>query len=445
MKKVYVLDTNILIHSPDCLFGFADNELVITTTTIDELDKLKNAPGETGYGAREAIRRLKELKECGNLYTTGAELKNGGTVRIVPDAEEPDIPPIFKLDVPDNRIINTVKHLQEINGKVYLITNDNGMLLKAGGCGIEAQDYKNESLLDNSSVYTGITEIPCMSDDINTVKQEHSLCPWNDTPLYDNEFVILSALDANYKYPAKYKNGKICKLEYIGENTSVYGVIPRNITQRFALEALLAPVEEIPLVFLMGTAGTAKTFLSLAAGMEVVFRKDFFDYILITRNNVSFDEDIGFLPGSEEEKITPLLRCFTDNLESLVKKAGETDVSSKETMNLIESYFDSGVIRMEAMNFMRGRSIQNAYVIVDEAQNASVGQIKGILTRPGLKSKIVLCGDPEQIDNPKVSRKSNGLVYAAEKMKNSSLSAQVTFSSEDCIRSPLAREASEKL
>lgn len=370
MKKVYVLDTNILIHSPDCLFGFADNELVITTTTIDELDKLKNAPGETGYGAREAIRRLKELKECGNLYTTGAELKNGGTVRIVPDAEEPDIPPIFKLDVPDNRIINTVKHLQEINGKVYLITNDNGMLLKAGGCGIEAQDYKNESLLDNSSVYTGITEIPCMSDDINTVKQGHSLCPWNDTPLYDNEFVILSALDANYKYPAKYKNGKICKLEYIGENTSVYGVIPRNITQRFALEALLAPVEEIPLVFLMGTAGTAKTFLSLAAGMEVVFRKDFFDYILITRNNVSFDEDIGFLPGSEEEKITPLLRCFTDNLESLVKKAGETDVSSKETMNLIESYFDSGVIRMEAMNFMRGRSIQNAYVIVDEAQNA---------------------------------------------------------------------------
>lgn len=444
MKKTYVLDTNILVHSPDCLFGFEDNDLVITTMTVSELDKLKSMPGETGYGAREAIRQLRELNDRGELYRNGAELKTGGRVKIVMDEEKSCIADIFKLNEPDNRILNTVKSMQVRQENVYLVTNDNGMLLKAGACGIKAQDYHNESLDQNTKAYTGIKVVDCMLFDIKNVSFGNPLDIWDKTGLYENSFVILNALDANMKYPAKIKNGKIHRLEYVKDGKAVFGAMPRGIKQWFALEALLAPASEIPLVFLTGPAGTSKTFLSLAAGMEGVLKTARYDYMILTRNNVSFDEDIGFLPGREEEKISPLLRCFTDNLEDLIKlespKISRADMSER-----FRTYFETGQICMEAMNFMRGRSLHDVYIIVDEAQNASVRQIKGMVTRPGIRTKTVLCGDPEQIDNAKLSRRSNGLVYAAEKMKDSALSAQVSFSVEDCIRSPLAKEAAKKL
>lgn len=442
-KKAYVLDTNILMQFPNSILSLQDNDVIITEMTIEELDKHKNTPGESGYNARQAVRHICRVGNNGVL-------PGGGILHIPLDMDmqskgEHD-GHMWNMESMDNRILNFVSKMQQEGTyhKVILITNDSIMRIKADMSGIEAQEYKKEQLI-SESVCSDVLTIEVMGDVIDSVYKGKSYAPEEFAgELYENRFILLRDIcDPSHTALAKVKNGKIVLLEYAsGKSFNLYGVTPQNMRQSFAAEALLAPADEIPLVILQGPAGTAKTFLSLAAGMQATFRQEKYYSMLISRNNLPFDNDIGYLPGDEQEKISPLLRCFMDNLEELCVKQGS---SRAEATQLIDDYIYNGIIKLESLMYMRGRSIANTYIIIDEAQNASIGQIKGLLTRPGFGSKIVLCGDPDQIDNLKLDKHNNGLVYAAEKMRGSHLCAQVTFTDAECVRSPLAKEAALRL
>ena len=258
-----------------------------------------------------------------------------------------------------------------------------------------------------------------------------------------NQFLSLQCGD--YKRLACFDGEKIRKLKFQSEKP--FGVCPRNVGQFFAQEALMTTADEVPLVILKGSAGTSKTFYCLACGLEQVAETNKYKRVLICRPNVKFDEDIGYLKGTEMDKILPLIRPSLDNLEALITlndKKGEVR-DSYELQDTVQEFFDRGWVTAEALAYLRGRSITNTFIIIDEAQNATPNQILGIITRAGAGSKICIIGDLEQIDTPRLDKYNNGLAFASERMKGSKLTMQLTFSDDECTRSELAKEAAEKL
>ena len=265
--------------------------------------------------------------------------------------------------------------------------------------------------------------------------------------LEENEFVILKADQSSRKTQlGRVEQGRIRKLDY--KKASPYGVTPRNAGQYFLQEALMQPAEKAPLVIVKGMAGTSKTFYSLAVGLEKIVNNPSGEYrrILISRPNAQFDSDIGFLPGDEQEKISPLMRPIIDNLEQLIDSSEEERYEDeRELQGKIEEIFERGLIQTEALNYIRGRSIVKTYLIIDEAQNMTPNQVKGIITRAGKGTKIILLGDTNQIDRPMLDERTNGLSFASEYMKGSPLCWQITFSPEECERSALAMDAITRL
>ena len=448
MSKKFLLDTNILMRSPNAIFVFEDNDVLICNTTLEELDDLKNKPGETGYNAREAIRVLNSLREKGENLYEGVKLPGSGTLRIVQDctpeeAEERKgkIPREWSLGKPDNRIIDTA-----IKNDAILVTNDISMLLKAQSTGLKTENFKNESVSDESLQYTGRNTVYAMPEIINDLYTNGAIAftdlyNYEDLELTKNEFVtVVDVMNDSHTALGYFDGRSILKLKY--DNSRPFGIKPRNCGQRFAVEALMTPADDVPLVILKGSAGTAKTFLSLACGLSEVVDNKKYKRLLILRPNIKFDDDIGYLKGDEMDKILPLIRPCLDNLEVLVS---HKDDSSEEANDKVKELFDRGYVTAEALAYLRGRSISNTYILIDEAQNTTPNQMLGIITRAGVGSKIVIVGDPNQIDNPKVDYRNNGLVYAAEKMKNSKLCMQLTFEDEECTRSALALEASQLL
>jgi PhoH-like ATPase len=265
-------------------------------------------------------------------------------------------------------------------------------------------------------------------------------------PEINQFFVIHSETNDSKTLLGRFNGEKIVPLKSLKDEP--FGVKPKNVGQCFLQEALMQDASAAPLVIVKGTAGTAKTFYSLAAGLEQTLDSDNRKYrkILITRPNVQFDEEIGFLPGTEQEKIAPFLRPIIDNLEILIdKNEHERYKNEKELGDKISELFDRGIITSEAMNFIRGRSITNTFLIIDEAQNLTPKQVKGIITRVGKGTKVVLLGDPQQIDHPLLDEKTNGLSYASEKMKGSPLCFQLNMLSDECLRSKLALDASNRM
>lgn len=265
--------------------------------------------------------------------------------------------------------------------------------------------------------------------------------------LTENEFVILRDDQSIKKtHLGRVEKGKLIPLQF--QKTKPYGVSPRNVGQYFLQEALMMDAAQTPLVIVKGMAGTAKTFYSLAVGLEKIVNQFTGEYrrIVISRPNAQFDSDIGFLPGDEQEKISPLMRPIIDNLEQLIDSNEEERYKNeKELRGKIEEIFDRGIIQAEAMNFIRGRSFINTYLIIDEAQNMTPNQIKGIITRAGKGTKIILLGDPNQIDCPFLDERTNGLSYASEHMRGSSLCCQITLTADECERSELAMDAVKRL
>ena len=463
MKKVYVLDTNILLNSPNAIYGFEDNDVTITVTTLQELDKKKTSPGDIGYHARESCRLIEELRTKGDL-TVGVPLPGGGVFRVASMKKSVQLPIGYSLDVPDNQIIATTLGIQnEISSKVLrdtkdtekavLVTNDVSMRINASVCGLgeNVEFYLNDHI-SSSKDYTGRRTCVVTPQVINSLYHDRKIsrtevneankvydCPEIKNPVA-NEFFIFQS--GNSGALAIY-NEALDEFRVIEDKTP-FGITPKNAAQRFALYALTAPVDEIPFVILKGSAGTAKTFLSLAAGLDQAIDRESYDRVLITRNNVMADADFGYLPGDLDEKMTPLLMPFYDNLESLLRGRSR-DEDPHQIQMQIEDMFETKTLDICPLAYMRGRSITHSYLIVDETQNATRSQIRDIITRAGEGTKIVICGDPVQIDAHNLDRFNNGLTFASAKMKGSPLCAQVTFSDEESVRSALAKEAITRL
>ena len=461
MVKSFILDTSVILSSgtgggKNVLYGFGggadENNVVITGTVLQELDRKKDAPGEVGYNARDFIRKLDELRAQGDL-TKGVKIERGMVI-IEPNGVKEDLLPAgFSISSPDNRIISTCIYLAKKNPQnayVY-VSNDVSCRCNADACfkaarvNIPIQSYHNDRIIleeYNGFIEKEIEDYSVIEKIYKESKNKNSFENPTEEELVENEFIrlysgTLSALLIN-------KNNRLQLIK--DKDVSAFGITPRNALQSFALYALLAPPEDIPLVILNGPAGTGKTFLALAAGLEKTYddkRNALYDRIMITRNNaIPEKENLGYLKGTLEDKMAPLLLPYQDALISLLKK--DEDESMDYINAHVEDLFESGVIEMFSMAYIRGRSIPDAYIIVDEAQNLTRTQMRDLLTRCSNGTKLVLSGDLNQIDAPYLDKYTSGLSYALQKMKGP-LCAEITFSEKECQRSPLASAALERL
>lgn len=458
MKKIYVVDTNILIHAPEAILNFEDNEVVLPIAVLEELDGLKNAEQEKGRNAREAIRCLEKLREQGNLLE-GVSTEMGGTIRVEKNYVDVELPQDMPEGKMDNRILKVCLglHRDYPSETIILVTKDIMLRIKAQMLSIVSQDYTTDRSIREEEQYSGRDTVYVEEDHFKDLKKtgikpEHVYRMNEDgirrpVTLQTNQFLVLYADQSTKKTQLGRFDGKrIVPLKY--KKSKPYGVSPRNVGQYFLQEALMASPEEVPLVIVKGMAGTAKTFYSVAVGLEKVFNAEQKEYrkMLISRPNAQFDDDIGFLPGTEQEKISPLMRPIVDNLEQLIDSNEEERYKNEDELHSkIDELFVRGIIETEALNFIRGRSFVKTYLIIDEAQNMTPKQVTGIITRAGKGTKVILLGDPKQIDNPYLDERTNGLSYASERMKGSPLCYQITLSAEECERSELAMDGIQRL
>ena len=440
MKKYYVLDTNILLQSPGAIYGFEDNTVVITGTTLQELDSKKNLDGEIGYNARQTARILEDIRNRGNLIK-GVKLKetDGKLIFEPNEVSQENLPEGFDIKKPDNRIISScIGIARKTKRAVILVTNDIMMRIAAAACGVEVQEYKNDQIKEYS--YVGYREIKTSREIIDDIYKKQSLAPEifaDEKPFVANEYITLT--DGNTSALCVYRDNCIRLLK----DTTAFGIRPQNRLQRFALDALLAPAEEIPLVILRGPAGTAKTFLSMAAALDKTYTDEFtrhtsstsYDKIYIGRANVSSDEAFGFLPGE--------LGCFYSNLEDLLRKGNHEEDAQIQIQ--IDDMMETGLLRVFPLAYIRGMSIKNSFIICDEAQNIGRSLIRDVVTRCGQGSKLVILGDTNQIDVPFLDKTNSGLTYLAHNMKGSTKCAQITFTEKESVRSALATEALNRL
>lgn len=458
MKKTYVLDTNVILYSPGSMLSFGDCDVVIPEVVLEELDTFKKDKNDLGANARHAARLIDRLRKQGKL-NKGIELPGGGKLRVEMNHYDTEIPPSWDRLKADNRIIQVCKGLKENGEDVYLITKDIFERIKADTVDIKVENFYEKVVPEYDNQYTGRIDAYISTEKLDEFYQKKYIdCndllyydfhtgEYNTPNLYANQFLIVHSKE----YPrqtalGKYDGKKVIPLYY--KDIKPLGINPRNVGQKFMLEALYTDAINAPLVIIKGPAGTAKTLFSLAVGLQKILEDQSEQYrrILICRPNVTMDEDIGFLPGTEQEKISPFMRPIFDNLEILVDSdEKERYKNEKELADKIRELFDRRIITTEAVAYLRGRSIVKNWVIIDEAQNLSPKQVKAITTRVGEGTKLILIGDPDQIDHAFLDSRSNGLCYASEKMKGSDLCYQVTLKYDECERSPIAFEASKRL
>ena len=430
-EKLFVLDTNVLVYDPEALFKFPRHPVVIPVTVIEELDNLKRSPGDLGKNARTTIRLLDEmrLEGKGNLHK-GIELENKTTISIHVLQEKADTR-FIDLAFNDNKIIMCAYELKEQGYRVIFVSKDFAARLKAEAIGLEAQDYENLKVS-----YEGITKLPekiiVEKMQIDTLFKNGSLrLPGIET--HPNQYTTLTD-DRGSSIHTRFSAKENSFVKLIPTN-EMWGIRPKNQEQLFATDALLN--REIQLVCLIGPAGTGKTLLALAAGMRQVFDENFYRKILISRPIVPLGRDIGFLPGTKEEKLSHWMQPIFDNLELI---CSSQENSATDMMGWVT---ENKKIEMEAVTYIRGRSLPRMYLIIDEAQNLTPHEIKTIISRAGEGTKVVLAGDPTQIDNPYLDKNSNGLTYAFSKFRNYPIAASVFL--EKTERSELAKLAAELL
>ncbi|MBN2853287.1 MAG: PhoH family protein [Clostridia bacterium] len=455
MKKTFVLDTNVLLQSPSSIYTFEDNDIVIPAVVLEELDKFKKDNTDLGANARETARILDSLRVTGNL-NKGVLLESGGMIKIELNCENVKLPECWDAKKNDNRVLKVCIGLKQEGKNVILVSKDIFERIKAEIVDVTAQDFYHEQVSEYDKQYTGKIDLYADEKHINEFFKNENLSPDDAFINYEenivasdrltaNQFIIIHSL-TNHKHTAlgRYDGTSIVPLRFVNEHP--FGVTPRNANQKFIQEALMMNSEKAPLFILKGPAGTAKTFYSLAVGLHKVLDERSYRKILVCRPNVKMDEDIGFLPGTEQEKIAPYMRPVIDNLEIILDSENHDKFKNEfELKDKIQELFDRNIINTEAIAFIRGRSIVGQWIIIDEAQNLTPKQVKGIITRAGKGTKIILAGDPFQIDHPFLDIRTNGLCYAAEKMKGSKLAFQLSLSEEDCERSPLAFESSKRM
>lgn len=438
-KKIYVLDTNVILHDSSCIYQFKENDVVVPITVLEELDQFKKGNDTLNFHAREFARSLDALSGD-TLFEDGVRIGPGkGKISIRLEQEfHPDLAITFSAEKLDHHILNIAYILskQHSEKSVILVSKDVNLRMKAKAIGLTAQDYRTDQVEDISSLYSGHRIEDAVPEEL--IKQMYSDTPEIDSsklefkhPLQPNEFIIM-------------RNGRMSALATFDpllqkirriDKTPAYGIIPRNAEQTFALNALMNP--DIPLVSLTGKAGTGKTLLALAAALE---RRKYYRQIYIARPIVALsNKDIGFLPGDIQSKLDPYMQPLYDNLAVIQDQYAESDKKNKRIIELL----DEEKLVIAPLSYIRGRSLVKIYFIVDEAQNLTPHEVKTIITRAGEGTKVVFTGDIFQIDHPYLDSHSNGLSLLIEKMQGQKIYAHINL--EKGERSQLAELASNLL
>lgn len=423
--KRFVIDTNVLINDPQCMFKFGDNEVLLPILVLQELDNLKKRGDSAGQSARQASRNLDDLREVGKLHD-GVPLKSGGTLRVIRDVPAPDFIMHSGQSQNDHSILQTCLNEKD----VILITEDINMRIMADALDIEVERYQN-SMVRANNLYDECQVVEVRTRDIDSLYENAAveLEISDNQKFFENEYVMLTDNLSN-KAMACYYGGSTFVL--VKELTS-FGLKPRNKEQSFAMDALLD--SNIPLVVLAGPAGTGKTLLAIAAGLEQVVERQAYSKMTICRPVVPVGRDIGFLPGSAEEKLDPWLGPIYDSIECLIPSKKNVPINPQE-------YFkDKGYLQVLPITYIRGRSLPNQYIVVDEAQNLTQHEAKTILTRVGKNTKIVFTGDPYQIDSPYLDQSNNGMSYIIDKFRGHGMFAHVALHKGE--RSPIAELAAQ--
>ena len=457
--KHFVLDTNVLLHNPNSLFMFDDNEVVVPFAVLEELDKFKKQNDDVGRNAREVIRHLDGLREKGHLADGVTWNHNGGTVRV--QFAEDDRPKPLAADMPDNRIIGVAHGLHRAGHRTILISKDVNVRIKSDALGLTVEDFEAQKV-DIDRLYAGYVNLTVPGEIIDALYEEKQLeiarlaeflveqhADGKQTPiaLHANQFVQLrDSLDDSHTGLAR----RLADTEHLipihGPRKPVAGIMARNVQQIMALDLLLD--DEIKLVTLLGTAGTGKTLIALAAGVAKVVTEQRYDKLLVARPIMPMGRDIGYLPGDKDEKLSAWMQPIFDNLSYLMStrgagSPGSQHAESKTPEQRVNRLLETGQIVLEPLTYIRGRSIPHQFMIVDEAQNLTPHEVKTIVSRVGEGTKIILTGDVGQIDNPYLDSSSNGLSFTVERMKGQHLVGHVTLAKTE--RSELASLAADKL
>jgi PhoH-like ATPase len=463
-RRLFILDTNVLMHDPMALFNFEEHDLFISMTVLEELDAGKKGMSEVSRNVRETNRLIDQIISDASFE----EIKNGLPLeRIHPNAEleslhlgllffetEPlisELPASLPSHKADNHILQTGLALKKQfpERQVTLVTKDINMRIKSSTVGLHSEDYFNDRVLEDADLlYTGWEELPA------NFFEEHgkSMKSWQDgsSTFYELDVdehcrwfpnqCLISQNDAGFNVIVRQVKNNKATLEYMQDftnpNNSIWGINSRNAEQNIALNFLMDP--EIDFLTLLGVAGTGKTLLTLAAALEQTLDENLYNEIIMTRATIPVGEDIGFLPGTEEEKMTPWMGALMDNLEVLTQSEGYTDWEKESTQQLL-----SKRIKIKSMNFMRGRTFQKKFIIIDEAQNLTPKQMKTLITRSGEGTKVICLGNISQIDSPYLTETTTGLTYVVDRFKYWHHSAHITLQQGE--RSRLAEFASDNL
>ncbi|PKM44106.1 MAG: phosphate starvation-inducible protein PhoH [Firmicutes bacterium HGW-Firmicutes-8] len=453
MNKIFILDTNVLLHDSQAIFKFQDNDVIIPLIAIEEMDNQKRRQDEVGRNARRVAKMIDDLRHRGKIFE-GVKLDNGGTLKVELNHQKIEkLSGALEQFKADNRILAVAMAYQEEfpDRKVVLVTKDTYLRIKADVAGIDAEDYKTDKV-NIEELYSGAVELQVNPELINQF-YSNSFIPWEkpeDDPeaLYPNQFVSLVDVNGSGQSAlCRYNPDKKGLVPLLYANTEAWGIRARNREQRYAMELLMD--DSIRLVTLVGQAGTGKTLLAVAAGLEKTIDMETYKKLVVTRPVIPLGGDIGFLPGDKEEKMRPWMSPIYDNLEYIFGQGKESkkdkgDHEKPKTSNVettIRYFKDKGQLELEALTYIRGRTMPHQYIIVDEAQNLTPHEVKTILTRAGEATKVVLTGDPYQIDHPYLDSNSNGLIYVVEKFKGVKIAGHVTFVKGE--RSELAQLAAE--
>lgn len=452
-RKNYVLDTNVLLHDPSCIYNFKGNTVILPMVVLEELDSLKSRDGLCGCQARQALRELSKIVEgkAQQSIGEGIPLEKEILLKIELNGYHQKIPPFNDALDPnknDNRILLTTLSIQEKEPETaaILVSKDICMRLKAEALCLKTEDYETDRVI-LEDLYRGYAAATLPSKDIDKIYESGLKCP-GKIKLFPNQFLLIHARDNPERSAlARFDGEKLVPMQY--ENRSAWGLLPLNLEQKMAFELMMD--DSIKFVSVTGGAGSGKTILATAVALEKVVEQRAYRKIVFVRPVVPAGDDIGFLPGDEEEKLRPWMGSFYDAVENLMycgknrkTKKGCPD-DSVTVDSIIENFKSSGCIDMKTFTYMRGRTLSDAIVIVDEAQETTPHIAKLMLTRAGQNSKFIFIGDPtdNQIDNALVDSRSNGLVYLVEKLKESGLTGHVTLNQVE--RSPLASLAERAL
>jgi PhoH-like ATPase len=422
-QTIFVLDTNVLLTDSNSILNFGEADIVIPLKVLDEIDKHKKRQDSVGVHARSVIRKLDELRADANLFD-GADIGTD-TGKIYVKGYDPfKLPDDLDIENPDNQIIATALSLkaEHKKSKIILVSRDINMRVKCDALKIDCEDYSSDQVVEDiDGLYTGLQEVLVDEQIVDSVyKEEGVFLDPEEVSLEPNQFVMLIS-NSNEKKSAlvRFINYETRVQKVDSFKKGVWGVRPKNKEQNFALDLLMDP--DVPLVTIIGKAGSGKTLMALACGLQQCFGETandrIYSRVIVTKPVEPVGKDIGFLPGTMEEKMMPWVAPIQDNLKNLM---GNDQVT-------LGMYMDEGKIEVEAMTFIRGRSIGNAFIIIDEAQNMTKHEIKTVLTRVGEGTKIVLTGDIEQIDNVYLDETTNGLTYVIDRFKDQSCAGHITL------------------